>query len=228
MTTKQAIGRKEAPSGATRAADYRRVSTDEQAKGHSLSSQADACARYADQQGWELVASYEDAGYSAKSTDRPAFQKMLDDAAEALFDVILVLRYDRFARSLEDWVVTKRALERQGIRVVSITEPIEDNPMAPILEALHGGLAEWYSRDLAAKVARGHRKRADKGLILGQPPFGYTRAPGDSSHEPHVLVPEEAEAVRWAFEAYAAGWKMVDIADELNRRGFRTRYRGRA
>lgn len=209
-----------------RFAVYVRVSTVEQAEGHSLLSQREACEAFITQQGGEVAAVYEDAGFSATSTDRPAFQRMLADAAEGAFNALVVLRYDRFARSLEDWIVVRRALERKGIRVVSVTEPIDTSPMAPILEALHGGLAEWYSRDLSVKVARGHRKRGEKGLMLGSVPFGYREA-ANPREEPPTVVPDEAEAVRRAFEAFASGATMVAVAAELNRRGFRTRYRAR-
>lgn len=209
-----------------RYAVYVRVSTVEQAEGHSLLSQREACEAFVAQHGGEVAAVYEDAGFSATSTDRPAFQRMLADAEAGAFNALVVPRYDRFARSLEDWIVVRRGLERKGIRVVSVTEPIEDNPMAPILEALHGGLAEWYSRDLSVKVARGHRKRGEKGLLLGSCPFGY-RESANPREDPPAVVPDEADAVRWAFEAFSSGATMVSVAAELNRRGFRTRYRAR-
>lgn len=211
---------------ALRVALYLRVSTAEQAEGHSMDSQLDGCSTFATAKGGVVVEVYEDAGFSATSTNRPAFLRMLAAAEEGRFDAVVVLKFDRFARSLEDWVVQKRALERKGVRVLSVTEVIEDNPMAPVMEALYGGMAEYYSKDLSVKVGRGLRKRAEKGLMNGMPPFGYAQS-ADATHEPPVIVPEEAEAVLTAFTKYVTGSTMVSIADDLNAAEFRTRYRAR-
>lgn len=209
-----------------RYAIYIRVSSAEQVEGHSLQSQREACEAFVLQHGGEVAAVYEDAGFSATSTDRPAFQRMLADAAEGSFDAVLVLRLDRFARSLEDSIVVRRSLERQGVQLLSVSERIDDSPMAPVMEAIFAGISEWYSRDLSVKVARGHRKRGEKGLMLGSVPFGYEES-ANPREEPPTVVPDEAEAVQWAFEAFASGATMVAVAAELNRRGFRTRYRAR-
>jgi len=73
---------------------YVRVSTEEQArKGLSLKAQIDLCKSYAFAKGWILYKVYRDGGYSASSTQRPAFQHMLQDAEDKKFNIILVGKF---------------------------------------------------------------------------------------------------------------------------------------
>ncbi|MGD9932886.1 MAG: recombinase family protein [Dehalococcoidia bacterium] len=209
----------------SRVAVYVRVSTEEQAEGHSLAYQEDACRKAAAALGAEGVEVYTDAGFSAKTSDRPAFQRMLRDAEAREVDAVIVYKLDRFARSRLDSLLAKQRLDRAGVRLVSVTEPLDDTPAGLITEGMLQLIAEWYSADLKHKVTAGKRKRAEKGLMNAMPPFGYA-APANPQADPPIVVPAEAEAVRRAFETYASGTAPYkDIARQFNEAGFRTRHR---
>ena len=105
--------RGEAPGAPQRVALYLRVSTAEQAKGHSLDSQRDTLRDWARAEGWNAVSEYDDPGASGTSVDRrPGFLKMVDDAEAGRFDAVLVLKLDRFARNRGDAAIYRERLER--------------------------------------------------------------------------------------------------------------------
>ena len=83
------------------------------------------------------------------------------------FDLILVWKYSRFARSREDSIVFKTMLKKNGVRVVSISEPAEDTPTGKLLEAMiEECLDEFYSANLGEEVTRGMRESASRGFYL--------------------------------------------------------------
>ncbi len=184
-----------------RAALYARVSTEEQVEGYSIEGQLASTRGYALDRGWQVVEEYVDPGFSARTDNRPAFKRMISDAKQSKFDVVLVLRGDRFARNRMHAAMYKQLLREVGVKVVSVSEPIEEGtPAGVILEGMNEVIAEWYSVDLSVKVADAKRRRAEKGLWNGPVPFGYI--PKEGLLE---IIPAEAELVNHTFEMYASG-----------------------
>ncbi len=213
-----------------RAAVYLRVSCDEQLLGHSMDSQSKALLAWAANEGWEVVEIYADAGVSGTSIRRRSeFQRMIADAQAGKFDAILVLKVDRFARSLRDSTIYRELLRDLGVRLLSRTEPNagDDTPAAFLINGQADLYAAYYSIQLSDNVARGKATRAAKGLPLGDLPFGYASA---GPQEPPAIVPNEAEQVRRCFREYAAGNRsMAELAELLNGAGFHPRSkRGRS
>jgi len=209
-----------------RAALYARVSTDEQAnEGHSIEGQLEAMHRHAESRGWEVVAEYVDAGFSARTDKRPEFKRMIADARAGKFDVILVLRFDRFSRNRKHAIMYKELLREQGVTVVSVTEPLEaGSPSSFLLEGMGEVLAEWYSIDLSVKITAAKWRRAQQGLWNGDLPFGYTKGPDGNA----VVVPDEAAVVTKVYEQYASGRRTCQqIATWLNGTEFRPRAKRR-
>ena len=81
---------------------YTRVSTEDQVReGYSLEVQKEYLANYSNQQGYELYEVYTDEGISAGTTDRPALQKLLKDAKQKKFHLVMVYKIDRLSRRLK-------------------------------------------------------------------------------------------------------------------------------
>ena len=79
------------------------------------------------------------------------------------FDVILVHKFDRFARNREDSVVYKSLLRSElGIQVLSITENIGDDKMSVIIESMLEAMAEYYSLNLSDEVKKGMSEKSEK------------------------------------------------------------------
>ncbi|MBK6559956.1 recombinase family protein [Candidatus Amarobacter glycogenicus] len=91
---------------------YVRVSTTEQTLGHSLVTQEDACRKFAETLGLGDIVVYSDAGFSAKTSNRPAFQRLLDDADAGRIGAVIVWKGDRFARNRLDALLAKERCER--------------------------------------------------------------------------------------------------------------------
>ena len=168
------------------------------------------------------MGTYIDRAYSAKTDDCPEFQRMVQDSARKIFDAVLVWKLDRFARNRYDAVFYKRQLEKNNVHLVSVMEPISDGPEGIMVESLLIGMAEYYSAELAIKVARGERENALKckynggvvplGYVIGKRGSALSHRPRDGPHRAgdfHPLTPTSEPAEK--------------IAASLNERGLRTR-----
>ncbi|MDE7211835.1 MAG: recombinase family protein [Lachnospiraceae bacterium] len=205
------------------AALYIRVSTEDQTE-YSPDAQRRALLDYAKRNSILVSDEYifVDEGISGRRAEkRPAFMEMIARAKQKPrpFDLILVHKFDRFARSREDSIVYKSLLRKEcGISVVSITEHIEDDKFSVILEAMLEAMAEYYSLNLADEVKKGMTEKARRGEYQTYAPFGYRL-----EHGMLIPVPEKAEIVRQMYEGYLHhGKSPFGIARELNDRGIRT------
>jgi site-specific DNA recombinase len=199
-----------------KAALYIRVSTEEQVEGFSLQAQRDALAEYCKKNNIEVFDIYADEGVSGQKENRPQFQRMLVDAENKMFNIILVHKYDRFARKVELSQRIKNQLKKSSINVISITEPIEDSPMGFFVSGLHELLAEYYVRNLSQEVQKGMRKRVSQGLHNGSVPYGYRI---DKITGNIIVNDEQTLIVRKIFEMYNDGYGSVQIANWLNDNG---------
>lgn len=93
---------------------YARYSSDSQREA-SIEGQLRDCKDYAEKNGITVVGTYIDRAYSAKTDDRPDFQRMIKDSGKKIFDVVLVWKLDRFARNRFDAVNYKYQLEKNGV-----------------------------------------------------------------------------------------------------------------
>ena len=109
------------------AVTYARYSSDSQREA-SIEGQLRDCKDYAEKNGITVVGTYIDRAYSAKTDDRPDFQRMIKDSGKKIFDVVLVWKLDRFARNRFDAVNYKYQLEKNGVHLVSAMEPISQGP----------------------------------------------------------------------------------------------------
>ena len=203
------------------AAVYLRVSTEDQTE-YSPDAQLREMRQYADEHGIRIDERYifSDEGISGRSAQkRQGFQEMIRTARrpDHPFSLILVHKFDRFARSREDSVVYKALLRRCGVTVVSVKEPISDGSYAGVMEAIYESFAEAYSINLSQEVKKGMTEKALRGQLQTAPPYGY-RA------KDHCLVPdpEEAPWIRYLFTGFAEGKSCFTLAGELNAAGQHT------
>ena len=140
---------------------YARYSSDSQRE-ESIDGQIRECTEYAERNGITILGSYVDRALSARTDDRPDFQRMIADSEKRLFDVVLVWKLDRFSRDRYDSAHYKHILKKNGVRVMSVKENISDGPEGIILESILEGYAEYYSAELSVKsYPRTYRKRSE-------------------------------------------------------------------
>ena len=197
---------------------YARYSSDSQREA-SIEGQLRDCKDYAERNGITIVGTYIDRAYSAKTDDRPEFQRMVQDSAKKIFDAVLVWKLDRFARDRYDAAHYKHILQKNHVKLVSATEPISDSPAGIMMESMLTGMAEYYSAELSEKIVRGMTENVLKGKYNGGTiPIGYV-----IDAERHFQIdPLTAPFVVEAFKRYAEGVTMKEVLDWLNRQGVKT------
>ena len=212
--------KKEATTGKI-AVIYARYSSANQ-RDVSIEQQVAACQKYADSQDLQIMRVYDDHAMTGTNDNRPSFQQMIKDSSLGVFNYVIIYSLDRFSRNKYDAVINKKILRDNGVKVLSATEHISDDPTGQLMESILEGFAQYYSDELSSKVKRGHRSNAEKCMVLGQCPFGYKR--GDDGR--FAIVPEEAAVVKEIFQRVANCEPFADIFRDLNDRGIKTKHKG--
>jgi site-specific DNA recombinase len=204
-----------------RIATYTRISTDEEHQPHSLGAQADRLAAYcASQEDWQVVARFEDQ-ITGTLYERPGLSQALAAARSGLFDLLLVYRVDRLARSVRTLAEILSELDKAGVGFRSVTEPFDTTtPAGRMMVQMLGVFAEFERATIIDRVVAGMEKKARSGgWVPGVPPIGY-RIGQDG-----FLSPQEPQAslVRRIFSLYLEkrlGTRA--LANLLNEAGERT------
>ena len=209
------------------AAVYIRVSTEEQAE-LSPETQLEKIREHARREGIVILQDhiYIDAGISGKKAEkRPEFMRMIAAAKEkdCPFTSLLVWKFSRFARNQEESIFYKSVLRSKcGVDVVSVSEPLIAGHFGSLIERIIEWMDEFYSIRLSEEVKRSMEVNARRGKLQSIASFGYRVEDGKL-----VVVPEEADLVRWIFRSFVDGKGLYPIARELNAMGIRT-HRGNA
>jgi DNA invertase Pin-like site-specific DNA recombinase len=184
----------------------------------SIDGQLRDCYAFAKREGVLVIGEYIDRAISGKTDDRPDFQRMIADAAKKQFKYIVVWKLDRFARNRLDSALNKATLKKHGVKVISATENITDEPEGILLEGLIESLAEYYSENLSKQVKRGQRESLLRGSHIGSIPYGFKSVRvGDKIR----LEADEktAPVIIHVFEQYAKGVSKKQIMEELSKKG---------
>ena len=202
------------------ASAYARVSDDRQAE-YSPASQIKLIKEYAKKNDYLIPDKFIfcDEGISGKTVSkRTQFQEMIAHAKNKDFDTIFVWKFSRFARNQEESILYKNLLKKYGVNVVSISEPITDEPFGSLIERIIEWMDEFYVIRLAGEVKRGMIEKASRGEPVTVPPFGYSLE--DNKYIPNA----DADAVREVFAAHANGMGLRQIALMLASKGIVTRF----
>jgi DNA invertase Pin-like site-specific DNA recombinase len=224
-------------SRALRAAIYLRVSTGKQAQSDlSIPDQRRQIEGYCKARGWVIAQEFVDAGISGTDENRPAFQRLLDLATNcgAPFDVVVVHSFSRFARDHLVLGFEERKLRRHRIRLVSITQELDDEPSGQMARQLFGLFDEYQSKENAKHTLRALKENARQGFWNGTtPPHGYalvvTEQRGAKLKKRLAEDALEAETVRLAFRLFLQGdgksgpLGIKKVTSYLNEKGLRTR-----
>ncbi len=222
---------------ASRAALYLRVSTGRQAESDlSIPDQRRQGAAFCKARGWEVAAEFVDAGLSGTDDKRPELQRLLDMATSdgAPFDVVVVHSFSRFARDHFALEYHVRRLRKAGVRLVSMTQDLGDDPMSVMVRQVFALFDEYQSKENAKHVLRAMQENARQGFWNGSAaPFGYkvvaAEQRGAKTKKKLAVDPVEAETVRLIFRLVREGdgtngpMGVKSAAVWLNNHGHRTR-----
>ncbi len=176
-----------------RVALYCRVSTSDQ----STEPQLLDLRRYVSDRGWTAFREYCDNGISGTKDNRPALNTLMDDAKKRRFDMVLVWRFDRFARSTKHLILALEEFRNLGIDFVSYQENIDtSSPLGSAIFTIISAVAQLERDIIAERVRAGLRRAKERGKSLGRP---------------KVQV-DQQELLRW----HSEGKSLREIARSLN------------
>ena len=153
---------------------YMRVST----KGHgqTTDTQALALREYAERRGFEIASEYRDEGISGSKDSRPALDRLMKDARTRKFDVVIVARFDRFARSVSHLLRALEEFSHLGVDFVSLSESIDTStPMGKMIFTGLGAVAELERNLIKERVHMGISRARKQGKRLGRPKRVFDR-----------------------------------------------------
>ncbi len=208
-----------------KAALYVRVSTQYQIDKDSLPMQKEDLINYSKYAlGIDKYEIFEDAGYSAKNTDRPAFQRMMARLRTGEFTHLCVWKIDRISRNLLDFAGMYAEIKNLGVTFVSKNEQFDtSNAMGEAMLKIILVFAELERNMTSERVSAVMVARATNGEWNGgRIPFGYDY---DKQAKLFSINEEEAAIVRLIYEMYASGKSLLSISRELNEKGIATKRR---
>ena len=200
---------------------YARVSSESDEQLNSLGNQI---TYYEDlikrNRAWTFVPGYIDEGISGISTKkRENFNKMIDDAAEDKFDLIITKEITRFARNTLDSILYTRKLLEHGVGVFFQSDNINTlDPDSELRLTIMSGIAQDELRKLSSRVKFGHQQAIKDNVVLGNSRiFGYQKDKGKL-----VIDEEQAVMVQELFELYATDeYSMKQIENLFWEKGYR-------
>jgi DNA invertase Pin-like site-specific DNA recombinase len=179
-----------------RVALYQRCSTTDQ----NVEMQDSDLRRYCDQRGLQVFKVYVDKGISGAKDKRPALDQLMNDARKRRFDVVLVWRFDRFARSTRHLITALEEFKHYGIDFISFQENIDtSSPMGKAMFTIVAAVAELERSLIAERVKAGLRNAKAKGKHIGR----------------KFTEDTKPQTVAKVFELRKQGLGMCRIADEV-------------
>ena len=205
-----------------RVAAYCRVSSDSSDQLHSYAAQIrNYTNEISKHDGWQLVDVYADEGLTGTRMDqREDFKRLLSDCRKGRIDKVLVKSISRFSRNAKDCLAALRELTALGVSVYFEKENLNTETLTTeLMVSVSSALAQQESISIAENQRISYQRRMERGeFITCKAPFGYRIKDGKNLE----IIPEEAEQVRWIFNAYLNGRSLAWIAERMTKKGFRT------
>ena len=202
---------------------YVRVSTEEQAENPegSIKSQEHRLREFVKLKNsfenfGEVVEFYCDAGISAKDTNRPAFQKMMDDARSKKITMILITELSRLTRSIRDFANLVAMLDDLDCKIYSLKDQFDSSTAVGSFSMfLMANLAQFERKQIGERISANFLSRAKRGLYNGgSVPLGF-RVSGNKDGRLEV-IPSEAEIVRDIFKTFLQTGTLASATKALN------------
>lgn len=182
----------------------------------SLSGQKEICLRYIDNTENTLI--FEDNGWSGKNICRPAFEKMMLAVENGEVSEIIIYRFDRISRSLNDFIKIQEKLEKHNVKLVSCSENFDTSTeIGKFMLRILIMFAEMERNSIVQRISDNYHMRAMAMKYLGgKIPFGYNLIEKDKEK---ILVKneKESEIIKQIFAVYVDKIKNCEkTADFIN------------
>lgn len=200
---------------------YVRLSQEDMRAGESLSieHQKLILTKYVREQGWNLVDTYVDDGFSGTDFNRPSVQRLLSDAQTGRINLIICKDLSRFGRNyIEVGQYIDYIFPLHNIRFIALNDNVDTAnrdsnamEMMPVINLFN----EWHASSTSKKIKAVNLANAKAGkYTCANAAYGYTKA-DDEKHTP-IIDPEAAEVVRRIFKLCSQGMSPRAIGDQLN------------
>lgn len=200
---------------------YVRLSQEDMRAGESLSieHQKLILTKYVREQGWNLVDTYVDDGFSGTDFNRPSVQRLLSDAQTGRINLIICKDLSRFGRNyIEVGQYIDYIFPLHNIRFIALNDNVDTAnrdsnamEMMPVINLFN----EWHASSTSKKIKAVNLANAKAGkYTCANAAYGYTKA-DDEKHTP-IIDPEAAEVVRRIFKLRSQGMSPRAIGDQLN------------
>ena len=199
-----------------------RVSSEEQAKGYSLDVQLEQLTKYCDRNSISIVKQYRE-DHSAKNFNRPEFQNFLKfiKKNKGEVDLLLITSWDRFSRNLTDSLLMLRTLEKHGVKVQAIEQPIDMSiPENKAMLAIYLAIPEIDNDRRSIKIKGGIRGSLKAGRWCRQAPIGYKNT-RDKQNKPIIIPDHRAFHIKYIFEQIALGKLQSELKQEIYKKGIK-------
>jgi site-specific DNA recombinase len=183
---------------------YARVSTSHQEKTDTIESQLAALHAYVAAHDHTVLPEhiFLDNGVSGSRLDRPALDRLRDQARLGDFEAVIILSPARLARSYPHQWLLLEEFKKEGCRVIFMENPFGDSPHGQLLAQMQGMIAEYERSQIADRTRRGrlHKARKAEFLPWAYRAYGYRYIPKQAGLPPRVEIhPAQAEVVRGMF-----------------------------
>lgn len=199
---------------------YTRVSTTEQVQeGYSLEAQEKILREYCKLKKYQIADIYSDMGISGKDIEhRPEMKRLLEDAKDKKFNIILVWKLTRFSRKLSDLVKSCEELEKWNVYLVSYSENFDCfTPAGKMIRNMLGVIAQFEREVISENVKLGLNIRAEKGKRTCSQVLGYDLYGKDSL----IVNKKEAEYVRYVYSSYLIYKSLSEVAELCKKQGYK-------
>lgn len=205
---------------------YVRLSKDDERAGESLSieNQKLILTKYCAEQGWNIIDTYVDDGYSGTSFDRPAVQRLLEDAKTGIINLIIVKDLSRFGRNyIQVGQYIDYIFPTYNIRFIALNDNVDTlnvNSTAMDMMPIMNVFNEWHAANTSKKIRAVIEANCKAGKYrTTYAPYGYIK--GDNPNRLPVIDPPAAAVVRRMFEMRAQGISPKHIAETFNSEGIK-------
>ncbi len=186
----------------------------------SIQNQKAMLIKYASKNGWTIYDIYSDDDYAGTDRRRPEFNRLIKDANDRKFDIVLCKSQSRFTRELE--LVEKYInglFPRIGIRFVSLVDSADSaNKGNKKARQINGLVNEWFLEELSENIKSVKTSQRMRGYHIGSfAPYGYSKDPDEKGHL--IIDPQAADVVRLIYKLYLEGKGKQVIARILNESG---------
>jgi len=191
-----------------------------------LDAQEKYCRDFAMRNGYEVVGVYRDEGRSGTNLNRPALKDLLSKCQEdKSINAVVIQETDRLARNTKDHLTIKALLQKAGVKLISVAQPmLDDSPEGNMVDTIIASVNQFQSDINSRKTKKGLQEKFEEGWWPGWAPLGYINKKVKEGRKVTVPDPERWHLIRKGLKMYLRGnYSALEITDILYEKGLKSK-----